>query len=227
MQLQCFSLNPYSELSVTKNADGHYVISTPNAADPLVIDTALYRPQQKYTIFLSEIGQWYVMEDEWMNRSRDAWAFAYYQLMIRQTALANVYFHDSFDNSVLFMNRDVTCDLPEMEELNRPVWLHDHFAEMFPEADAYLRGNVKAKHDLMIKTNTIDSIVALENQLDLLTDVVKSLIAGEAAPEWASEFINGTLAQTSVRDVADTVTKTVSYKTELRENVNTYLSAKQ
>jgi len=230
MKLECFVKQDGSNTVITKNSDGNYVINVDGVnKEPLVITSDLFKPRQKLTIFLSQIGVWHVLPDEWMNRSRDAWSFAYYQLMIRNTAVANIYFHDSFDDSILFINYPCVCDLPEMVELNRSVWLHDYFAELYPESDAYLRGNISAKHELLMKVNTVDSITATENQLDLLTEIVGALINGETPPEWASDFI-AKMKSTSSVNSTDTVTlieKTEAFKGELRDNVGEYLSKKQ
>ena len=54
----------------------------------------------------------------------------------------------------------------------------------------------KKKRKLLSKLNPLDSLAALENQVDLLTSILIRLINGDPMPPWVKEFIK-TMQQNS------------------------------
>jgi hypothetical protein len=70
------------------------------------------------------------------------------------------------------------------------VWVGQYIADHFPESQVSLVDNVLTKRKVMFDVNTLDSIVALEQQLDLLTELVSKLINKEQVPDWYEDFIS-------------------------------------
>lgn len=227
-------LNPH-ECEFSKNANGEIVISkisgiTENKVD-FVVSANNFEANKKKAVFYNNVDEWIVIDDEEMNRSRDLASFLEYQKMVRPVrAVFNIIYADNMDNSMVFFVQQARTELPENEWVshNKGFWLHDYLAEQYPNNQAYLRNNVKAKHDLLAKTNPIDSVTAVEQQLDLLTEIVKSLVNNEEQPSWSSSFLNDTLAQSSQtgRPVSSIKDDIVSFKTKLRTKVAEYLNKK-
>lgn len=239
MRIEGFQINQKNGMenyTISRKQSGEIVITRKSILGKetdsvFTISREMFEQRKKKTVFANAIDEFIVIADEEMNRSRDLASFLEYQKMVRPVrAVFNIYFHDSYEDSMVFFIEEAKTQLPENEWIshNKGFWLHDYLAEQYPDNSDYLLNNIKSKHDLLVKTNPIDSITALEQQVDLLTEIVKRLVNNEEQPTWSNSFINEMITNSSqsVRPVNKIIEDLISFKSDLRVKVAEYLSKK-
>ena len=101
--------------------------------------------------------------------------------------------------------------------------MHDKIAETIPAYNnGYLR-KVKAKREVLTSLNPIDSIVALEQQVDLLTKIVKGQIDG-SVPSWSNDYFSKVEGKTCIANENKAVTQLEEHKTKVREAQTKYFN---
>ena len=221
-------------LFVSRNSVGEIVLTKPSRKDigttvSFTVSKDLFKPWKKNTVFYTRFDEFIVADDEDMNKSRDFAAFLMYQKkVIPVQAEFNLVWADTFENSMVFTSKSTLTNLPENEwkSHDKGFFLHPYLATVYPENANYLLHNVVAKHNLLQKTNVVDSVTALEQQVDLLTEIVKSLIDKSNAPEWSAQFLNKALEKSSqtLRTPQEITNDLVKYKDDLRVKVATYFN---
>lgn len=236
MKIEGFQINQENnipEVYITKK-DNKFIISAPSVLNKgeyidFIVDETIFDAKKKKTVFFNSIDEWIVIDDEDMNRSKDLASFLEYQKMVRPLrAYFNIVWGNTYDESMIFFIRNTKTDLKDFVSHNKGFWLHDYFAEQYPDNTAYLRDNVKAKHNLLLKINAIDSVTAVEQQLDLLTEIVSCIVNNQEQPSWSNDFLNKSLLKSSqsLRDVNKIQNDVLSYKENLRNKIKEYLSKK-
>jgi hypothetical protein len=140
--------------------------------------------------------------------------------------VAEIYFHDSFSEGIVVINKQ-TVSNETFETKNRYTLLPEYVVSKFPSFQSVVNTN-KAKSKVLYDLNYIDSIVALEQQVDLLTTLVKNLINNTSQPSWSSDFLNKIEASsvTTLQSVTDVVTALDTAKKKIRTSQKTYLDSK-
>jgi hypothetical protein len=221
-------------LFVSKNNLGQVVFTKASKINigttvSFTVTPDLFESGKKKTVFYTIFDEFIVADDEDMNKSRDFAAFLMYQKKVNPVvAEFNLVWADTFENSMVFTSKPTLTNLPENEwkSHDKGFWLHPYLATVYPENANYLLHNVTAKHNLLQKTNVVDSVTALEQQVDLLTEIVKSLIDKSNAPEWSAQFLSKALEKSSqtLRTPQEITNDLVKYKDDLRVKVATYFN---
>jgi hypothetical protein len=180
------------KISKLNNGNFRLTFNLSTGVEHLDITEDKFKPRTKFIVYVSENKGLLWIDTAYLNKSIDGYAKLYYHMRARKGAAVNVYFHDSFNEGMIFSNYRVISD-EEFIITNKSVWLHTFIAEHFPESKKVLVDNINAKNKILYDINTIDSIVALEQQVDLLTDLVKGLINNQQAPSWTEEFFDKTI----------------------------------
>jgi hypothetical protein len=149
----------------------------------------MFKARTKFVLYTSIKHGIVCVENDYLNKSIDGYAKIYYHMVARNEVAANVYFHDSWNEGMVFVNYQVVSN-EEFINTNGGVWVGGFMAEHFPESQTSLVDNVLTKRKILFDINTIDSVVALEQQLDLLTELVSKLINKEEIPNWYENFIS-------------------------------------
>jgi hypothetical protein len=228
------SSNNNDLLFISKNNLGQIVLTKPSRTRlgdtiSFTVTPDLFVPWKKKTVFYTRFDEFVVADDEDMNKSRDFASFLMYQKKVMPViAEFNLVWADTFENSMVFTSKGTLTNLPENQWVshNKGFFLHPYLATVYPENANYLLHNVVAKHNLLQKTNVIDSVTALEQQVDLLTEIVKSLIDNSNAPDWSEQFLNKTLEKSSqtLRTPQEITNDLIEYKENLRARVSTYFN---
>lgn len=179
------------KISKLNNGNFRLTFNLSTGVEHLDITEDKFKPRTKFIVYVSENKGLLWIDTAYLNRSIDGYAKLYYHMRARKGAAVNVYFHDSFNEGMIFSNYRVISD-EEFIVTNKSVWLHTFIADYFPESKKVLVDDINAKNKILYDINTIDSIVALEQQVDLLTDLVKSLINNQQVPSWSENFLNKT-----------------------------------
>ena len=158
------------------------------ATNSIVLDESTFSARKKYMIFFSELYGLRMFDHDFLYKSKDTWSYMENALILGNV-VANVYFHDSLDDSIFFSNNQPVSDDIEFEILNGPVRIHDWIAEQYSEVLPPAH-NCNLRFELFNDVCTIDSIVALEQQVDLLTRIVQGLVAGQEKPDWSDLFFD-------------------------------------
>lgn len=133
--------------------------------------------------------------------------------------IAVVFFASKPEDSVLLLNQFCVTDLPhivEKDKTGRLGIIASHCKEAEPFNKRWL-----AKRELMAVLNINDSVACLEKQVDLLSELVFSLLEDASArPAWATEYVSRMreLSSASPSDIASIA----SDKQYLRDLVDIY-----
>jgi hypothetical protein len=162
----------------------------------------LFKARTKFMLYPSLHLGFVWVDNDYMNNGVDSYSKIWYHLRARNNVAVNVYFHDSFEDSILFSNYLPITD-EEVEVTGGDILVGEYFVNKYPDAKVKILDNVVAKCDALFKINTTDSVVALEQQVDLLTNLVSKLINNETLPSWSSNFLEK-VSENSVLTVRDT-----------------------
>jgi len=150
------------------------------------IDRGRFKERTKYVAFLSLTDGVVLVEDWRLNSSIENKSFIRDHYRTFGDVCFNVYFHETFDESMLFVNWPVDTDL-SVEHVKGNVWLHDLILDRYPDYEGYSKKLV-AKRETLASINLVDSVVALEQQIDLLSELVRALLNNTAPPSWVGNF---------------------------------------
>lgn len=212
----------FNKAKLTQQGD-NYVISASygSTTATYTISPDMFKPQSKFIGFLTVDGDFKVVDDWKFNSAQEGKTgyLAHYRAVGDITF--NVYFHDSYEESVLFINYPIQTELDV--EITGGAWVHDKIAETIPAYNnGYLR-KVKAKREVLTSLNPIDSIVALEQQVDLLTKIVKGQIDG-SVPSWSNDYFSKVEGKTCIANENKAVTQLEEHKTKVREAQTKYFN---
>lgn len=101
----------------------------------------------------------------------------------------------------------------------------DWIASQEPTLAALVKRN-RAKRAALAHLKPLDSIAELEKQVDLLSEIVFRLIAGEPLPEWLSNLQDSIRQHSSVRDASKALLDITSHKSTVRAIQQSYFDAR-
>lgn len=218
-------------IQVAKTSDGLTLkhlspYSGENAIQMLHAD--LFKPRTKYVILYSPLKGLLCFEHNWLFKSKSNWPSlrdTHYAIEV----VANLYYHDSVENSILFVNTQPVVSDPDItfyQPEKSPIRVHDFIASQFPADEDVVAHNTNLRFEKLTELSDIDSIVALEQQVDLLTSLVKALMSGAPAPEWAETFLGAVQSHSTetVKPAASLIDDLAAHKARVRKAQTEYLS---
>lgn len=204
-------------LSIDTSVPTQLTLRLEGSSKALTVTAAELVPRTKYIFFESPLLGIVMAEHDSMFKSKDQWAFRR-TTEVLSDPVANLYFHDDWDSSLFFSN------IPPVAEeafvtVDHDTYIHDWIGTQYSTDEYTVGHNTNARLDAFRDVSTIDSIVALEQQVDLLQDVVRALLKGEVNPEWAERFLDETAPTscTEVRAPTDVIEDVVSHKSKVRK----------
>lgn len=216
--------------------DGGLIISIINkiesevAVNEIVIDNNIFKPRSKYMICLSNLYGLKLVDHDFLYKSKDNWAYMDKAFLLGEV-VANIYFHDTLDTSIFFSNRQPYSVDVQFEAIGRPVRIHDWIAEQYPGEIIAPAHNANLRFEIFNDINTIDSIVALEQQVDVLTHIVKSilpLVDKSQIPDWADSALSSFEENSTAiaRGFGEIISDSCNHKAKVRQKQITYLEKK-
>lgn len=162
------------------NIDNTYVISVirNGMLHSCLITEELFKTNSKYTMFFSGInGLCWLTESQLANSKEVSNIFGILRVYERDP-ICNLYFADTYDNSMIFANKAVLTNIKEdlIDSNIGNVWVHDYFLKSYPELYKEKYNNLIAKDQLNLGLHTVDAVVVLEQQLDIVTGLLLSLL---------------------------------------------------
>jgi hypothetical protein len=152
-----------------------------------------------------------------------------YYFILKSTGinLASIYFDNSFQQGMIVFNGIPVSDEKFEKVPGGRIFINKFIAEYFPNSKRYLVDDVVSKRDIITDLHHIDSIVALEQQVDLLTTLVNNLINNQSQPNWSNTFLdnmknNSVTTLKSVEEINADLTKT---KNNIRKVQKKYLDS--
>jgi hypothetical protein len=225
--------SPYQQgrpyVSLVKNSSNYIELTAHFAGDSykLVIDSSTFKANTKQLVFCSPIEGILTVDDWRLSGTPENKASFIAHYKTQNDVVANIYNDDVFENGMLFVNWDcVVGEGIDFQIQNEVTWIAQDMADNFPNFAPQV-AKMRAKRELIFKVNHLDSIVALEQQVDLLTDLVKALINDSEQPSWSADYftaITGHQAQ-DVRSVSDIISDLESHKTSVRSAQAEYLNS--
>jgi hypothetical protein len=162
------------------DTDNTYVLSVVRSGflHNFTINEEMFKTNSKYTMFFSGIhGLCWLTESQLANSKEVSNIFGILRVYERDP-ICNLYFADSYENSMIFANKAVITnikrDLIDSDIGN--VWVHDYFLKSYPELYKEKYNNLVAKDQLNLGLHTVDAVVVLEQQLDIITGILISLL---------------------------------------------------
>ena len=191
------------------------------------ISSSIFKERTRLNLYVSNSGEFFIIPLNDILRHHNWDRIKYLKNMWNTNGpIAEIYFHDSFSEGVVIINRQ-TVSNETFEIKNRNTSASDFFATKFPSV-LELRNSDKEKAKVLYDLNYIDSIVALEQQVDLLTTLVKNLINSSEQPSWSGDFLTKTEASsvTTLQSASDVITALDKTKKKIRESQKTYFDNK-
>lgn len=217
-------------LMYVEHGEGPQLTLRKGLADPshsITLKAEELKPYTKYMILYSPLHGLVSVDHDEMFKSKDQWAFRA-KTEVLSRPLANFYFHDTWENSALFVNCQPVSDLG-FQRVDKNTYIHDWFEELYGADDYHIAHNTNERMEAFRSINTIDSVIALEQQNDLLLQLVASLINGDTPPDWAGQFIANMQEHscTKLKDVDAVVADVTGQKAAVRAAQAQYLSKRK
>jgi hypothetical protein len=135
---------------------------------------------------------WSRQDEEFIIVPLDVITKAPYYFILKSTGinLASIYFDTSFQQGMIVFNGLPVSNEKFEKVPGGRVFINNFIADYFPDSKKYLVDNVLNKRNVMTDLHHLDSIVALEQQVDLLTTLVNNLINNQSQPTWSNTFLN-------------------------------------
>tara|TARA_R100000278_G_C5452680_1_gene158003 strand:+ start:131 stop:943 length:813 start_codon:yes stop_codon:yes gene_type:complete len=193
-----------------------------------VIDKSLFKEKTKYAIFSSKLYGIMIMDDIAYNRSVSQPSLLQSKFKTGLNPIANIFFNSSYDDSCLIiMLPAIICDIEDAEWdfIKSPCCVHGYYAKLYPDAKDILLTKIESKLNMNLEVDLTDSVVALEQQVDLLTTLVKALLNSETPPSWANDFINKIETNNVLKtrsDAEEIIKDMADYKASMRTRQEQY-----
>ncbi|NDB60247.1 hypothetical protein EB001_17610 [bacterium] len=190
------------------------------------IDSSIFQTRTRFQCYVDNRGDFQVIPIS--DLIKDIASFGKLKSLKQTigTPFAFIYFHDSATEGYVLINRTVVSN-----ETFRIVDKNKAFTWQlltdFPSVQSIIDAD-KNKNKVLSSLLEIDSIVALEQQVDLLTTLVKNLINNSSQPSWANDFLTKVEAQsvTTVKSASDIISDLDAQKTKIRTAQKDYLDNK-
>ena len=161
------------------------IINNKEIHSSLIITEKDFIKKTKLVILFSPLKGLLVFNHDWLFKSKSNWSLAEHAFYAKDV-VANIYFNNTFEDSYLFVNIIPISNL-DFEVIPSPQRVHDYFKTQIP--DDIIANNTNLRIETVGSISDIDSIVALEQQVDLLSKLVFALINKSEIPEWSKTFI--------------------------------------
>jgi hypothetical protein len=206
--------NGASDKQVHLSVSGTSVILTEvSTGSSVTVGTELFKPKTKYVVFLSKLYGLKVFEHDWLYKEKGNFTVVKEHWLATEV-VANLYFHNTSAEFVVFCNYQPVYEDGSIElTVVPPGRVHDIIGGLYPDSENSMAHNTNLRIEHLAEINLVDSVVALEQQVDLLTDLVKALLNAQSAPAWAAAFIAG---------VEEHSTKTVKNPTDIVNNIKSH-----
>jgi hypothetical protein len=190
------------------------------------INSSLFKARTRFVAFVNRQGDFVV--EEFSNLIKDRQTYDKLRLLKHTSggSFVEFYFHDSATEGLISIKK-LCVSNEEFVVVDRNKSFTTLVVETFPEMSSLITSD-RNKLDVLYNLNPIDSVVALEQQVDLLTTLVKNLINDQSQPSWSSDFLSKTEASsvTTLRSVNDIITDIDNAKKKIRAAQKTYLDNK-
>ena len=197
------------------------------SAKSFLITPALFQAKTRIVLYYKRsTGAFITKTIDEIFKDRDSFAKLRYVDSIVETPLAEIYFSDSFTNGIVMIKK-LPISNEEFIQVDPLKSFSHRILHLFPEVQDLINKD-KNKLTVLSNLNPNDSIVALEQQVDLLTTLVSNLINNQSQPSWSSDFLSkvSTSNVTTVRSASDVLTDLDSTKKKIRAAQKTYLDNK-
>ena len=213
--------------------DGNKILLTFNYSHLLnktfTIDSSIFKSKERLNVYMQKTGNFVVIP---LNdiQFRDHGFHKLITLKNLVTGIgpvAEIYFHNSASEGVVVVN-----GLPVSNETfdikNKFSNFTDYVITHFPTV-AELQAIDAAKSKVLYNLNNINSIVALEQQVDLLTTLVNNLINNQTQPTWSNTFLNNMKnnSVTTLKTAEEINTELNKTKSNIRKVQKQYLDSKK
>jgi hypothetical protein len=174
---------------------------------------------------------WSRQEGKFIIVPLDVITKAPYYFILKSTGinLASIYFDTSFKQGMIVFNGLPVSDEKFEKVPGGKVFINKFIAEYFPSSKKYLVDDVVSKRNIMSDLHHLDSIVALEQQVDLLTTLVSNLINNQSQPTWSNTFLDNMKnnSVTTLKTVDAINTELGKTKSNIRKIQKDYLDSKK
>jgi len=191
------------------------------------ISPSIFKEKGRFDIFVTKTGDFYLADVTEILRHHN-WdrLRTLKSLMNGYGPVAKIYFDNSFTDGIVYL-LGLPISNESFEIVNSNTLFIEYVISKFPSAQA-LRTADAAKSKVLHDLNYIDSIVALEQQVDLLTTLVKNLINNTSQPSWSSDFLTKSEASsvTTLQSADEVITALDTAKKKIRAAQKTYFDTK-
>jgi hypothetical protein len=191
------------------------------------ISSSIFKPKTELNLYVTKYGEFVIISVNDLLRHHGFDRVKTLKALMHNYGLpVEIYFHNSFSEGVVRINK-LPVSNETFETKNRNMIFSDIVIEKFSSHQAVKDANV-AKAKILYDLNYIDSIVALEQQVDLLTTLVKNLISNTSQPSWSSDFLNKSEASsvTTLQSATDVISALDTTKKKIRAAQKTYFDNK-
>lgn len=190
------------------------------------IGQSIFKARTRYELYMDNKGNYVLVDISDIQRDSLYKVKLNSLKQVDKTPVAKIYFHDSFTEGFVLINRH-TVSNETFRKVDRNTAFTHLLLSDFPSVQDIIDADLNKK-EILLTLNDLNSIVALEQQVDLLTTLVSNLINNQSQPSWASDFLSKVAESnvTTVRSVSDIVTDIDSTKKKIRSAQKTYLDNK-
>jgi len=190
------------------------------------IGSSIFKARTRYELYMDNKGN-YVLADISDIQQDSIYRVKLTSLkQVDKTPIAKIYFHDSATQGYVLINR-LAVSNETFTKVDRNTAFTHLLLTDFPSVQDIIDADLNKKQ-ILLALNELNSIVSLEQQVDLLTTLVSNLINSQEQPAWAANFLSkvATSNVTTVRSATDIITDLDSNKKKIRAAQKTYLDNK-
>jgi hypothetical protein len=190
------------------------------------ISSSIFKARSMFNFYITKSGEFLIISVADLLRHHNFDRVKTLKNLSVYGLIAQIYFHDSFSEGIVVINKQPVSN-ETFETKDKYTLFTDYVVSKFPSFQS-VRNTNKAKAKVLYDLNYIDSIVALEQQVDLLTTLVKNLINNTSQPSWSSDFLTKSEASsvTTLQSATDIITALDTAKKKIRTSQKTYLDTK-
>jgi hypothetical protein len=187
--------------------------------------SSVFKENTRFHVYITKSGEFEIVNLEDYTKDPNFHTKLIWLKNTISVPFVQIYFGNSFTQGLVIVNY-----LPISNEtftvLDRNKSFTDNIISYFPSFST-TRDNDAAKKKVLYDLNSIDSTVALEQQVDLLTTLVKNLINNQSQPSWSTDFLTKTEASsvTTLRQASDVINDLDTVKKKIRAAQKTYFDS--
>ena len=190
------------------------------------ISSSIFKARSMFNLYITKAGEFLILPVSDLLRHHGFDRIKTLKNIAINGLVADIYFHDSFSEGIVVINKQ-TVSNESFEIKDRYTLFTDYVVSKFPSFQS-IKDSTKAKAKVLYDINYIDSIVALEQQVDLLTTLVKNLINSSEQPSWSGDFLTKTedSSVTTLQSATDVISALDITKKKIRAAQKTYFDSK-